>query len=161
MILFELLEEGNLVCLPVLLHVVHNKCWSLGECSDEETIRWGSGDFTNIRCKQVLQWDQMKAVGEQTVEDRVALRSTHRDLFHHLGENGYEPIKPTKALVAVDGQLAIIAGEDTSATTLSHIFYFLLRHPTYLERSLRREVEGSLEVKTPRLISPSRQLCHS
>ena len=86
-------------------------------------------------------WDQMKAVGEQTVEDRVALGSTHHDLFHHLmDENGYEPIKPTKALVAVDGQLAIIAGGDTTATTLSHIFYFLLRHPTYLER-LRREVD--------------------
>ena len=83
----------------------------------------------------------MKVVGEQTVEDRVALGSTHRDLFHHLmDEDGHEPVKPTKALVAVDGQLAIIAGGDTTATTLSHLVYFLLRYPSYMER-LRKEVD--------------------
>ncbi|EKM54122.1 uncharacterized protein PHACADRAFT_257741 [Phanerochaete carnosa HHB-10118-sp] len=86
-------------------------------------------------------WDRMKALGEQTVEDRIALGSTHRDLFHHLmDEDGHEPVKPTKALVAVDGMLAIIAGGDTTATTLSHLFYFLLRYPTYFER-LRKEID--------------------
>ena len=84
----------------------------------------------------------MKVVVEQTVEDRVTLASKHRDLFHHLmDEDGYEPIKPTKALVAGDGLLNIITGGDTAATTLSHLLYFLLRYPTYLER-LRREVDS-------------------
>lgn len=86
-------------------------------------------------------WDQMKAVGEQAVETRVALGSTSRDLFHHLmDEDGHEAVKPTKALVAVDGQLAIIAGGDTTATTLSHLVYYMLRYPKYLDR-LRKEVD--------------------
>nr|AAX81445.1 high nitrogen upregulated cytochrome P450 monooxygenase 1 [Phanerodontia chrysosporium] len=86
-------------------------------------------------------WDQMKAVGERAVADRVALGSNHRDLFHYLmDEDGHEAVRPTKALVAVDGQLAIIAGGDTTATTLSHIVYFLLRYPIYLDR-LRKEID--------------------
>ena len=87
-------------------------------------------------------WDQMKALGEQTVKDRLALGSTHRDLFHHfIDEEGHEPAKPANlALAIVEGQLAIIAGGDTTAITLSHLFYFFLRYPTYLER-LRREVD--------------------
>lgn len=38
--------------------------------------------------------------------------------------------------------LAIIAGSDTSATALSHLFYFLLRSPECMER-LQNEVDAT------------------
>lgn len=37
---------------------------------------------------------------------------------------------------------AVIAGSDTAATALTHIWYFLLRNPTCLSR-LRKEVDES------------------
>lgn len=78
-----------------------------------------------------------------------------------MDEDGNEPVKPPVELVAVDGQLAIIvsttsltfrqlciidddsqAGGDTSATTLSHLWYFLLTNPACLRR-LRKEVDDA------------------
>lgn len=40
----------------------------------------------------------------------------------------------------VNGELAIVAGSDTTSTTLSGVFFNLLTHPEYYER-LRREVD--------------------
>lgn len=42
--------------------------------------------------------------------------------------------------VIVNGELAIVAGSDTTSTTLSGVFFNLLTHPEYYER-LRREVD--------------------
>lgn len=42
--------------------------------------------------------------------------------------------------VTSDGLLALIAGSDTAATALSHIFYFLLRNPACYQR-LQREID--------------------
>ena len=39
-----------------------------------------------------------------------------------------------------DGLVAIVAGSDTSATALSHIIYFLLRHPN-VQKRLYTEIE--------------------
>ncbi|KAI0344596.1 high nitrogen upregulated cytochrome P450 monooxygenase 1 [Trametopsis cervina] len=86
-------------------------------------------------------WDEMKVVGEATVEARVAAGSKEKDLFYHLiDEEGLEPVRPSLELCATDGQLAVIAGSDTAATALSHLWYFLLTQPKYLTR-LRDEVD--------------------
>lgn len=40
----------------------------------------------------------------------------------------------------MSGELAVVAGSDTTANTLSGVFYYLLMHPRELER-LRDEVD--------------------
>jgi cytochrome P450 len=45
------------------------------------------------------------------------------------------------AVVRADGDLAIIAGSDTTATTLTVIWYYLLLEPAKFDR-LRREVDA-------------------
>lgn len=44
------------------------------------------------------------------------------------------------AAATADGMLAIIAGSDTSATALSHVFYFMLRNPDCMKR-LQKEID--------------------
>lgn len=82
----------------------------------------------------------MQIAGEKTVKQRVEAGSKQKDIFYHLtDEEGHEPVKPAMELCAVDGMLAVIAGSDTAATTLSHLWYFLLTQPKCLA-ALRQEV---------------------
>lgn len=55
-------------------------------------------------------------------------------------EEGLEPTKPSMSVVSADGTLAIIAGADTTATTLSALIYYLLLHPEMAAR-LRAEID--------------------
>jgi cytochrome P450 len=57
-----------------------------------------------------------------------------------MDEDGLEDVNPDKEIVKVDGRVAIGAGGDTAATTLSQIWYFLLRNPRVLAR-LRQEID--------------------
>ena len=57
-----------------------------------------------------------------------------------MDEDGLESERPSKELIKVDGQVAIGAGGDTAATTLSHLWYLLLSNPGVMAK-LRKEVD--------------------
>lgn len=50
-------------------------------------------------------------------------------------------MKPPMPVVISEAALAVIAGSDTTASTLTAIWYFLMSHPMALER-LRSEVDS-------------------
>ncbi|KAJ7183193.1 cytochrome P450 [Mycena filopes] len=77
----------------------------------------------------------------QRASERRARGSHHKDVFYHLiDEAGLEPTPPSSAQILSDGGLAIIAGAETTSTTLCHIIWFLLRNPTAYRR-LQAEVD--------------------
>ncbi|KAF7310178.1 hypothetical protein MIND_00391400 [Mycena indigotica] len=65
-----------------------------------------------------------------------------KDLWYHLmDEEGHEKIKPTVPEVVLDGVLAIVAGSDTSAMTLSTFVWCMLTHPDVYAR-VQAEVDA-------------------
>lgn len=81
------------------------------------------------------------AVGRAMIRRKQG--SLQPDLFRHLiDEDDVETVKPTMTEVVSDGGLAIIAGSDTAATTMSNLFFFLLSNPTAYAR-LQHEVDAN------------------
>lgn len=85
--------------------------------------------------------DRSFAIAAEYVSRRVKEGANVKDLYYHLtDEEGLEPVKPSREIVYSDGLLAVIAGSDTTATTLTGLWYYLLGDPERFER-LRNEVD--------------------
>ncbi|TFY73794.1 hypothetical protein EWM64_g10218 [Hericium alpestre] len=64
------------------------------------------------------------------VSERLKLDASRKDLFYYLtDEGGTGRIRPSDAALASDGLLAIIAGSDTTSTTLTALFWNLVKNP--------------------------------
>lgn len=92
---------------------------------------------------------------------RVKNGSLTRDLFYYLvghslqnlsrsesecaypqnNEDGAEEVSPPLAQVVAEGQLAVLAGSDTTASILTSMFWCLLSHPAAYKR-LQAEVDA-------------------
>ncbi|KAL3482698.1 cytochrome P450 [Aspergillus germanicus] len=84
------------------------------------------------------------------LDDRIASHDKvdHPDITHFLYEH-YKKAKPAdqKDLIHMlqgDARLLVIAGSDTTAITLTHLFYYLITVPGLMER-VRDEVAGCME----------------
>jgi len=72
---------------------------------------------------------------------RSARRSTHKDLYYYLFDEAETALRPlSKEEAFSDSLLAIGAGADTTAGTVSNIFYFLLTNPSAYAR-LQDEID--------------------
>ncbi|KAI9462028.1 high nitrogen upregulated cytochrome P450 monooxygenase 2 [Russula earlei] len=81
--------------------------------------------------------------GRESVFKRLQAGANRKDLFYHLsGEELPESERPSVVDVAQDGLLAIIAGSDTTSSSLTGTIYYLLLNPTAYDR-LQKEVDSA------------------
>ncbi|KZP25865.1 cytochrome P450 [Athelia psychrophila] len=132
--------------------------FSMIETGSDETGIWECLDGMNIQTSVLahIPWsftyyrllpgiaglrNKFLKIAKEIVGRRIQRGSLRKDLFYYLtDEEGLEPTKPTMPALFSDGALAIIAGADTTSTTLSVIGYFLLVHPEHFQR-LRAEID--------------------
>ncbi|KZP20243.1 high nitrogen upregulated cytochrome P450 monooxygenase 2 [Athelia psychrophila] len=81
-------------------------------------------------------------ITKKWVGERGQRGSSIKDLFYHLiNEDGLESERPPLEAVASEGILAVIAGSDITATTLTALFYYLLKNAEKLSK-LRAEIDS-------------------
>ncbi|KAI0313023.1 cytochrome P450, partial [Amylostereum chailletii] len=133
---FELMREGDT-----------NGVWHLLDSG----VQSGAITAQTSWCTPFIRMLQGKANQRQklnefarvNVENRMALGARRKDIFYHLSdEEGQMAARPTLGYLAANGVLAIVAGSDTTATALSVLLFYLLRHREAYKR-LQDEVDAA------------------
>lgn len=75
------------------------------------------------------------------VAERKRSKPTEEDVMSHILEAGefFEDPRAEESLLTADARLLVIAGSDTTASTLTHVLYYIARDPT-LATNLRAEL---------------------
>ncbi|KZT08062.1 cytochrome P450 [Laetiporus sulphureus 93-53] len=131
---FEMLQDGDKsgvmhtiesnLCLPSLTQHIP---WCLDIIYALPLFNQGPDDLVEFTYKQVMR--------------RMKEGAVHDDLFYHISDEAKLEKEPPSFPVIMDSTLvAIIAGSDTVATTLSNTFYFLCSNPSSYSR-LRAELD--------------------
>ncbi|KAF5366924.1 hypothetical protein D9757_010825 [Collybiopsis confluens] len=85
-----------------------------------------------------LAVSDMGELSEQFAQTRLADSAKMKDLWYHLTDQaGLENSKPAYEDTVADARVAILAGADTTVTSLAAFFYYMIRHPK--EFALLRE----------------------
>ncbi|KAF8270117.1 high nitrogen upregulated cytochrome P450 monooxygenase 2 [Lactarius quietus] len=80
---------------------------------------------------------------EERALERLRMGANRKDLFYYLsGEELPETERPSHDQISRNGELAIIAGSDTTSSVLTAALYYLLLNPVAYER-LQAEVDGA------------------
>ncbi|KAL7277159.1 hypothetical protein ACG7TL_009005 [Trametes sanguinea] len=85
--------------------------------------------------------DHLLSYSMELTRERLERGSIVKDIFHYLN-NEDQPEKPPPAMryLLNEGSLAILAGSDTTSSTLTSLFFCLLTHPTAF-KLLQAEVD--------------------
>ena len=99
--------------------------------------------FVGSRFRQFIRW-----CNEQ-VDERRNIKTTVPDITFWLLKTAEDrsDVEATKWLHG-DSRLLIVAGSDTVAIVLTHIFYYLAKDPTYIEK-LRKELDPLMQSDEP------------
>ncbi|KAI0265874.1 high nitrogen upregulated cytochrome P450 monooxygenase 2 [Gloeopeniophorella convolvens] len=85
----------------------------------------------------------LASFGRNQVNRRLNMDASRRDLFYYLsGEDAPEDERPPPDKVAQQGVLAIIAGSDTTSTTMTALLHYLVHNPSVYEQ-LQNEVDAA------------------
>ena len=99
--------------------------------------------FVGSRFRQFIRW-----CNEQ-VDERRNIKTTVPDITSWLLKTAQDrnDVEATKWLHG-DSRLLIVAGSDTVAIVLTHIFYYLARDPSHVEK-LRKELDPLMQSDEP------------
>jgi len=88
---------------------------------------------------------RFRRFSEERVDIRLRNGSTTHDLFHHFSEEDRSDRKPPSLKqLTLDSEAATVAASDTTSSTITGVFYHLLRYPKAFER-LRKELENAFD----------------
>ncbi|KAH8830807.1 cytochrome P450 [Flagelloscypha sp. PMI_526] len=83
-----------------------------------------------------------RQLAETCMDERLRRPNKTKDLFHYFAREDDPPhLQPTKDALINDTFVGILAGGDTTAGTLSSLFFLLLQHPEAL-RKLQNEIHA-------------------
>ena len=132
---FDNLEKGE---SHWFVHLIHENGAPVGAFG---TVNWLLHLAVNIPAA-LNPMVKMLDYSEKCVDERIASNPSEPDVMAHILEAGnfFDDPKTEKLLLTGDARLLIIAGSDTTATTLAFAMYYLSKYPSIMKK-LRDEME--------------------